>query len=122
MLSVLSFSCSTSNSTGTDEKLPSGHGIKIISMNQMGFQDGQVALVLNYETQVSIDDLTTLRAEAEEVWDKFRHDVEGANLRIGILKPVHYETSGVISKSGRGYGFVIEKRADGQWHWVNDDK
>jgi hypothetical protein len=88
----------------------------------MTFQNGQTALVLNYETATPVEDKKALRAEAEEVWGKFRHHVEGANLPAGILRPVYMESSGMFVKNGKGYGFVIERGSDGQWRWLDEDK
>jgi len=47
--------------------------------------------------------------------------VENAQLKNGVIRATHVEARGLI-KSGKGYGFVFEKRADGKWHCLEDDQ
>lgn len=97
-----------------ENTLPSGRKIVITSVNKMDFNSGEPsALVLNYSTQTSIDDMTELRSEADEVWSLFRKDVENASLTVGALRPVN---------GPKGYGFVFRKRDDGSWYCTNDEK
>jgi len=102
-------------------KLPSGKEIKISGMNRMDFPNSDPALVLNYQTDIPIDDKTALRKEIDEIWDVFQKDVEGAHLKAGVIRATHIEGTGVV-KSGKGYGFVFVKRDDGKWHCLEDDK
>ena len=90
-------------------------------MNKMAFQNGDTALVLNYETDIPIEEKDTLRKEVDEVWSVFQKDVEAANLKIGIIRATHLEGSGFY-RNGKGYGFSFVKREDGQWHSTEDKK
>src|SRR5258707_881774 len=90
-------------------KLPSGKEIKITGMGKTEFPNGPSALVMNYLTDISIDDKITLRKEVDEIWGVFQVDVEKANLKAGIIRATHVEGSGFV-KNGKGYGFVFEKR------------
>ena len=101
--------------------LPSGKQIKIVTIVPMHFANGSDALVLNCETEVSIDDKTALRKEADEIWAKFRNNVEDAKMTNAVIRITHPEGSGLITQS-KGYGFMFEKRADGQWHCLQDEK
>ena len=101
--------------------LPSGKKVNITSITPMHFSNGSDALILNCETDISIDDMPDLRKEVDEVWSIFRKNVESANMTNGIIRITHPEGSGVITHS-KGYGFVFEKRADRQWHCLQDDK
>jgi len=87
----------------------------------MDFPKGDSTLVLNYETEIAIENKNELRAEVDEIWSVFKLDVEAANLRSGAIRAVHNETSGIISR-GNGYGFAFEQGADGNWHCLDDDK
>jgi hypothetical protein len=101
--------------------LPSGKQIKVVSVIPVHFTNGSDALILNGETDISIDDKTALRKETDEVWSIFRKDVDAAKLTNGVIRLTHPEATGVITRS-KGYGFVYEKRADGQWHCLQDEK
>jgi len=87
----------------------------------MHFPNGTDAMILNCETDISIDDMTALRKEVDEIWSIFRKNVEGAGMTNGVIRISHPEGSGLVTHS-RGFGFVFEKRADGQWHCLQDDK
>ncbi|HET6972889.1 MAG TPA: hypothetical protein VFH96_02630 [Pyrinomonadaceae bacterium] len=101
-------------------KLPSGKEIKITGMVKMDFPNSDPALVLNYLTDIPINDRVALRKEIDEVWSVFRVDVEKAKLKAGVIRATHMEGSGLV-KSGAGYGYVFVKRDDG-WHCTEDDK
>jgi hypothetical protein len=101
--------------------LASGKQIKIISVGPAYFAKGPPALILNCETETSIDDLPNLRKEADEIWAKFKHDVESAGMTNAVIRMNHNEIGGFVTH-GKNYGFVFEKRADGQWHCLDDDK
>ena len=102
-------------------KLPSGKEIKVTGMAKMDFPNSDPALVLNYLTDISIDDKVALRKEVDEVWSMFQKDVENAKLKAGVIRATHVEGSGFV-KSGQGYGFVFVKRDDGNWHCLDDEK
>jgi ketosteroid isomerase-like protein len=57
----------------------------------------------------------------DEIWNIFRKDVEAAGTTNGLIRTTHPGGSGLVTQS-RGYGFVFEKRADGQWHCLQDEK
>lgn len=101
--------------------LPSGKQLKVVGIIPMHFANGSDALILNCETDVSIDDKTALRKQADEIWGRFRKNVEDARMTNGVIRVTHPEGSGIITHS-QGFGFVFEKRADGQWHCLQDEK
>ncbi len=102
-------------------KLPSGKQVKITGMKKMDFANSDPALVLNYQTEIPIDDRVALRKEVDEIWEVFQRDVEAANLKGGVIRATHLEGSGLV-RNGKGYGFVFVKREDGTWHCLEDDK
>jgi hypothetical protein len=87
----------------------------------MQFQNGETALILNYQTDIPIENLDELTKEVREVWEIFRIDVERANATAGVIRATHIESSGLITQNGKGYGFVFQKNADGTWY-LNDKK
>ncbi|SRR5258708_38520463 len=97
-----------------ENKLPSGRKIVVNNVNKMDFQSGEPsALVLNYTTSASIENMPELRSEVDEVWPLFVKNVEAANLTVGALRPVN---------GPKGYGFVFRKRDDGTWYCLDDEK
>ncbi len=101
--------------------LPSGKQIRITSTVPMHFANGGDALILNCETDISIDDMAGLRKEVDEIWGIFQKNVEGASMTNGVIRITNPEGSGLVAHS-KGYGFVFEKRTDGQWHCLQDEK
>lgn len=72
------------------------------------------AMMLNCETDTSIDDKATLRKEVDEIWNTiFRKQVERVQLSVGVIR---------ISqrKGSESYECTFEKRADGEWSLVED--
>ena len=98
-----------------ENTLPSGRKIIINGATVTTFDNGPVAsaLVLNYTTQVPIDNMAELRAEADEVWSLFKKDVESANQPSAALRPAN---------GSKGYGFVYMKHPDGSWYCTQDEK
>jgi hypothetical protein len=121
LLLLASLSCGSSAQKFKLVKLPSGKEIKVTGMGKMDFPNSGSALVLNYQTDISIDDKVRLRQEVDEIWGAFQKDVENANLKAGVIRATYVQGTGLV-KSGQGYGFVFAKRDDGKWHCLDDDK
>lgn len=121
VLLLAGISCGSQTKNSNAFKLPSGKEIKVTGIGKMDFPNSDPALVLNYQTDISIDDKTALRKEVDEIWQVFQKDVENANLKAGVIRATHVEGTGLV-KSGKGYGFVFVKRDDGKWHCLDDDK
>ncbi len=130
-LLLLTVGCGGSNAQNTQNtqeiqssqtyKLPSSKEIKINAVGKMNFQNGDSALVMNYETGISIENVEELSKEVEEIWSVFQKDVEKAELKTGIIRASHFEGSGTV-RHGKGYGFVYVKGEDGKWHRLEDKK
>ncbi len=115
-------SSSNSSSAKDNYKLPSGREIKITGMNEMNFENGETGLVLNYQTDIPIENLDELKKEVEEVWTIFRVDVEKAKTTTGIIRATHITDDGMFVKNGKGYGFICRRDAKGQWALTDDKK
>ena len=97
-----------------ENTLPAGRKIVVNGASRTTFDSGEPsALVLNYTTSISIDNMTELRAEVDEVWPLFVKDVEAQNLTVAALRPVN---------GPKGYGFVFRKRDDGTWYCLADER
>ena len=114
MLVMASLNCGgTDNFKAT--KLPSGKEIKIKLIIKTDFPNSDPALLMDYLTEIPIDDKAALRKEIDEIWSVFQADVENARLKAGVIRATHNEGFGFF-KSSKGYGYVFVKRDDGQWH------
>ena len=104
-------------------ELPSGKKIKIQGMGIIHFTKDDPGLMLKYLTDIPIDNMDALRAEANEIWPIFKVDVEKANLTIGILSaqgPAE-KVFGSIITTNRSYKFVWKQRQDGSWESVSKE-
>ena len=95
--------------------------LRITGIGKVNFSKDDPALVLNYETDISIDDMESLRKEVDTIWETFRKDVEKAQLKCGVIRATHYESSGFL-RQGKGYGFVFKQGDDGKWRLLDDNK
>ena len=87
----------------------------------MNFTNGDSALVLNYETDIPIEDKASLRKEVDTIWETFRKDAEKSQLKSAVIRATHYEGSGFLRR-GKGYGFLFTKGDDGKWRLRDDSK
>jgi hypothetical protein len=102
-------------------KLPSGKQINITREKIIHFPNGTDALVLSCETDISIDNMSDLRKEADEVWTMFSNTVESVGMTNGVIRMTHPEAGRLVTL-GKSYDFVFEKRSDGQWHCLQDKR
>ena len=101
-------------------KLKSGKEVKVVKVGPVyGLGMKKLAIELQYETELKVSDVPTLRKEADQVWDAFRPQVEKANEATAIVSAVEKRAPGVITRS-EGYNFVFEKQPDGTWHCLDD--
>jgi hypothetical protein len=99
-----------------EETLPSGKKIRVIAEGQLQFGDGSVGLMLKYQTDLKISDITALRREIDEIWPVFRQDVERLKLKSGIIS-----ANEIPNKiTAKGYNFVFQKQGDGSWLCLDD--
>ena len=76
--------------------------------------------MLKYETDLKVGD-AALRKEADDVFGLLRVDAEDGKFTSAIVS-ANEKATGSILNSSKGYNFVYERRADGQWHCLDDDK
>jgi hypothetical protein len=95
--------------------------VRVTGIQRMNFANGDSALVLNYETDIPIEDKPALRKEVDEIWQRFQKDVEKAGVNSGVIRATHYENTGIIRK-GNGFGFIFVKGTDGKWQLQDDKK
>jgi hypothetical protein len=90
-------------------------------MGQINFPKGPPALMLRYETDLKTTDMEALRKEADEIFAVLKIDAEKGQFQSAIVSANEKPTGLILGKS-KGYNFVYEKRADGRWRCLDDDK
>ena len=71
--------------------------------------------MLRYQTDISITDVQALEKQADEIWSRFKPDVEKSNFICGATKAQEASTSEGFIKRYRAYTFVFKKSSDGTW-------
>jgi hypothetical protein len=97
--------------------LSSGEQIKVFGVSRMTFPKSGPAIMLKYQTELSLADTAALHAQAERIWVDFRGEAESAGVKGAVLSATSAPTTGLVRHS-QGYNFVYVKRSDGSWHEV----
>jgi hypothetical protein len=77
--------------------------------------------MLKYETDLKVGDVDALRREADEVFVVLKVEAENGKFTSAIVS-ANEKPTGLILKRSEGHNFVYERRADGQWQCLDDDK
>lgn len=107
--------CSCGSSGPHTEKfiLPSGRTVDVLGMTKVYFNDAPV-LMVKYQTKLSIKDIASLKAEADDIWSVLRIDAENGNFHVAVVSASE-APHGLIVKKSSGYNFVYKRQADGSW-------
>jgi hypothetical protein len=95
-------------------KLPSGHLAKILSISKVEYSKGVMALLVRYQTSLSIDEAKAVSQEVDEVWKFAEKDVEHAGCGDAIISS-NQTVKGFLLTTNREAKFIYEKGADGKW-------
>ena len=112
-------SCTSRGPTYQVRTLSSGKPLRVLGVGTINFPEGGPALMLQYQTDIKLDDLAALRKEADEIWADFKGDVERANVGSAILS-ANSVPQGIIIKKGQSYNFIFVKQSGGEWACTND--
>ena len=96
-------------------RLPSGHEVRVVEIGPMFFSAGKPALMVMYETKISVDDVPALREEAMEIEKQLRSTLNSTGREWAIFRahePQRTQRNTVISESSN---FIAKKQADGTW-------
>lgn len=97
--------------------LPSGEQVKVIGIAPLSLRDSGTALVLRYQTDVSIDDTRALRAEAARIWVGFQKEADKANVTSAVIS-ANAAPSGGLIRHTQGYHVAYIKDSTGSWSSV----
>ena len=99
-------------------KLPSGRTAKILSVSKIEYSKGVMALMLRYQTTLSVDERKALSQEVDEVWKIAQKDVERYGYGEAIISS-NEVPKGIFITANRMANFIYEKGADGKWTRLN---
>lgn len=100
---------------GTMKTLPSGHAFRILRGGQVRFADGSKAAMIVFESERRPDDQKGIHADALELWQAYRPDIEKTGVRTAIIQANQPKHVLLLQKGGVLAGFTWEKQADGGW-------
>ena len=108
--------CLACGSSGAVMKtLPSGHVFRILRGGQVRFSDGSKAAMIVFESERRPDDAKGIQADAAELWDAYRADIERTGATTAIIQANQPKHILLLQKGGVITGFTWEKQADGSW-------
>ena len=99
-------------------KLPSGRTAKILSVSKIEYSKGVMALMIRYQTTLSVDERKALSQEVDDVWKFAQKDVEHYGFDDAIISSNEIP-KGIFITANRMVNFIYEKGADGKWTRLN---
>ena len=99
-------------------KLPSGRTAKILSISKIEYSKGVLALMVRYQTTLSVDEHKALSQEVDDVWKIAEKDVEHYGYNEAIISSNEIP-KGIFITANRMLNFIFEKGADGKWTRLN---
>ncbi len=99
-------------------KLPAGREVKVLSVSTFEYEKGVLALMVRYETHLSVDQRKELSQEVDDVWRVAQKEVEHLGYSEAILSS-NEVPKGIFLTASRTMNFIYEKGADGQWTRLN---
>jgi|SRR6202453_4300623 len=99
-------------------KLASGGVVKILSVSKIEYSKGVMALMVRYQTALSVDQRTALSDEVDAVWNLAQKEVEHDGYGEAIISS-NEAPKGIFITASRMWNFIYEKGPDGKWTRLN---
>jgi hypothetical protein len=99
-------------------KLPCGSCVKILSVSKIEYSKGVMALLVRYQTSLSVDERKALSQEVDDVWKVAQKDVEHYGYDEAIISS-NEVPKGIFITANRMQNFIYEKGPDGKWTRLN---
>lgn len=77
------------------------------------FPNGEVGLVIDYETNIPPDRKVELRSEVDKMFEQLRTRIEAKGVGVAVIRAIH-------KSSASGYGFVFRRTPESQWYCTDD--
>jgi hypothetical protein len=95
-------------------KLSNGRTAKILSISKIEYSKGVMALMVRYQTTLSVDQQKALGQEVDEVFKFAQKDAEREHYVDAIISS-NEVPRGIIITTSRMMNFIYEKGADDKW-------
>jgi hypothetical protein len=95
-------------------KLPCGRTIKVLSVSRIEYSTGVMALMVRYQTTLSVEQHKALSEEVDDVFKVAQKQVERDGFHEAIISS-NEVPRGIILTSSRMLNFIFERGADGTW-------
>jgi hypothetical protein len=99
-------------------KLPGGRVVKVLSVSKIEYSKGIMALMVRYQTTLSVEAHKALSEEVDDVWKLTQKQVERLGYSEAILSS-NEVTKGIFLTASREQRFIFEKGSDGKWTRLN---
>jgi len=99
-------------------KLPGGHTVKILSVSKVEYSKGVMALMVRYQTSLSVDERKALSDEVDDFWKLAVKEVEHDGFNEAIISSNEIP-KGIFLMASRMFNFIFEKGPDGKWTRLN---
>ncbi len=99
-------------------KLPSGRIAKILSISKVEYSKGVMALMVRYQTTLTVDQRSALSEEVDDVWKLAQKDVEHYGYNEAIISS-NETPKGIFITINHVMNFIYEKGADNKWTRLN---
>jgi hypothetical protein len=98
--------------------LPSGRTAKILSVSKIEYSKGVMALMVRYQTTLSVDERKALSQEVDDIWKIAEKDVEHYGFDDAIISS-NETPKGIFITASHVLNFIYEKGPDGKWTRLN---
>jgi hypothetical protein len=96
-------------------KLPCGRTIKVLSVSRIEYSTGVMALMVRYQTTLSVEQQhKALSEEVDDVFKVAQKEVERDGFHEAIISS-NEVPHGIILTSSRMLNFIFERGSDGTW-------
>jgi len=99
-------------------KLPTGRMARILSISKVEYSKGVMALMVRYETTLTVDERSALSQEVDDVWKVAQKDVERYGYGEAIISS-NETPKGIFITTNHVLNFIYERDADGKWTRLN---
>ena len=95
-------------------KLPCGRTIKVLSVSRIEYSKGVMALMVRYQTTLSVEQHKALSVEVDDVFRIAQKQVERDGFDEAIISS-NEVPHGIIVTTNRMLNFIFERGSDGKW-------
>lgn len=95
-------------------RLQCGHSVKVLSVSRIEYSKGVPALMVRYQTILSVEQRKLLSEEVDDVFKIAQKQVERDGFHEAVISS-NEVSHGMIVTTNRTLNFIFERGADGKW-------